>query len=39
MIRKHGQSTINYPITSLKFWLNKSATIGDNPSFAELPDA
>lgn len=23
-IRKHGQSTLNYPITSLKFWLNKS---------------
>lgn len=39
MIRKHGQSTINYPITSLKFWLNKSATNGDNPSFAELPDS
>lgn len=39
MIRKHGQSTINYPITSLKFWFNKSATDGDNPSFAELPDS
>lgn len=26
MIRKHGQSTLNYPITSLKFWLNKAAT-------------
>lgn len=38
MIRKHGQSTINYPITSLKFWLNKSATVGDNPSFIELPE-
>ena len=25
-IRKHGQSTLNYPITSLKFWLNKSTT-------------
>ena len=23
MIRKHGQSTLNYPITSLKIWLNK----------------
>lgn len=34
MIRKHGQSTINYPITSLKFWFNKSATVGDNPSWA-----
>ena len=35
MIRKHGQSTINYPITSLKFWLSKSATTGDVPSFVE----
>lgn len=35
MIRKHGQSTINYPITALKFWLNKSATVGDTPSFVE----
>ena len=26
MIRKHGQSTLNYPITSMKFWLNKAAT-------------
>ena len=23
MIRKHGQSTLSYPITSMKFWLNK----------------
>lgn len=23
-IRKHGQSTLHYPITSMKFWLNKS---------------
>lgn len=23
-IRKHGQSTLNYPITSLKIWFNKS---------------
>lgn len=22
-IRKHGQSTLSYPITSMKFWLNK----------------
>lgn len=22
-IRKHGQSTLTYPITSMKFWLNK----------------
>ena len=24
MIRKHGQSTLNYPVPSMKFWLNKS---------------
>lgn len=24
MIRKHGQSTLNYPITSMKIWTNKS---------------
>lgn len=24
MIRKHGQSTLNYPITSMKIWLNKA---------------
>jgi hypothetical protein len=24
MIRKHGQSTLNYPITSLKIWTNKA---------------
>lgn len=24
MIRKHGQSTLNYPITSLKLWTNKN---------------
>ena len=23
-IRKHGQSTLNYPLTSFKIWLNKS---------------
>ena len=23
-IRKHGQSTLHYPITSMKFWTNKS---------------
>lgn len=31
-IRKHGQSTLNYPITSLKIWFNKSATDGVNPT-------
>jgi len=24
LIRKHGQSTLNYPIPSMKFWFNKS---------------
>jgi len=24
MIRKHGQSTLNYPITSMKLWTNKA---------------
>ena len=24
MIRKHGQSTLNYPITSMKIWTNKA---------------
>jgi hypothetical protein len=23
-IRKHGQSTLNYPVPSMKFWLNKA---------------
>ena len=31
-IRKHGQSTLNYPITSMKFWLNKSKS-GVVPTF------
>ena len=31
-IRKHGQSTLNYPITSMKFWLNKSKE-GDVPLY------
>ena len=31
-IRKHGQSTLNYPITSLKIWFNKSATNDVNPT-------
>lgn len=33
-IRKHGQSTLNYPITSMKFWLNKSKT-GDTPIYVK----
>ena len=31
-IRKHGQSTLNYPVTSMKFWSNKSTT-GTTPVF------
>lgn len=31
-IRKHGQSTLNYPITSMKFWLNKSKS-GTAPAY------
>lgn len=33
MIRKHGQSTLNYPITSMKFWLNKSTNPDKTPKF------
>ena len=35
-IRKHGQSTLNYPITSMKFWLNKSKS-GVQPVFEIEP--
>lgn len=31
-IRKHGQSTLNYPISSMKFWMNKSKS-GEVPVF------
>lgn len=31
-IRKHGQSTLNYPIASMKFWMNKSKS-GEIPIF------
>lgn len=31
-IRKHGQSTLNYPISSMKFWMNKSKS-GETPIF------
>ena len=31
-IRKHGQSTLNYPITSMKIWTNKSKS-GVNPTW------
>lgn len=36
MIRKHGQSTLNYPIASFKFWLNK--TKGENVATVEFND-
>ena len=32
-IRKHGQSTLNYPITSMKFWFNKSTSDERTPKF------
>jgi hypothetical protein len=31
-IRKHGQSTLNYPVPSMKVWFNKSKS-GVNPVF------
>lgn len=31
--RKHGQSTLNYPITSMKIWFNKD-TKGNLPNFS-----
>jgi len=37
-IRKHGQSTLNYPITSLKLWTNK-ATVDDVTPTITLSDA
>ena len=37
-IRKHGQSTLNYPITSMKFWLNKS-TGGTVPTYETTSQA
>jgi len=35
-MRKHGQSTLNYPIASFKFWLNKSK--GENNPQVEFKD-
>ncbi len=32
MIRKHGQSTLNYPVPSMKIWFNKSKS-GATPVF------
>ena len=37
-IRKHGQSTLNYPITSMKFWLNKSKS-GVVPTYDQTQQA
>ena len=41
-IRKHGQSTLNYPLTSYKIWLNQSADDNIDPEMtidedSELP--
>lgn len=36
-IRKHGQSTLNYPITSMKFWMNKSSDGITQPIFEITP--
>ena len=36
-IRKHGQSTLNYPITSMKFWMNKSSDGAVQPIFEIAP--
>ena len=36
-MRKHGQSTLNYPIASFKFWLNK--TKGEGQAQVEFKDA
>ena len=33
MIRKHGQSTLNYPVPSMKVWFNKSKS-GATPIFS-----
>lgn len=37
-IRKHGQSTLHYPITSMKFWLNKSKA-GTTPTYETTSQA
>lgn len=37
-IRKHGQSTLHYPITSMKFWMNKS-TDGQVPIYEQTQQA
>ena len=37
-IRKHGQSTLNYPITSMKFWLNKAKGL-ETPTYETTQQA
>lgn len=39
MIRKHGQSTLNYPITSMKIWLNKGKEEDNVTTSITLSDA
>lgn len=36
-IRKHGQSTLNYPVPSMKIWMNKSNTENVVPTFEVVP--
>jgi hypothetical protein len=31
-IRKHGQSTLNYPVPSMKFWLNQKWHSDEKPT-------
>ena len=36
-LRKHGQSTLNYPVASMKMWLNKSTHDNVIPQFEITP--
>jgi hypothetical protein len=36
-IRKHGQSTLNYPVASMKIWTNKSTRDEIVPTFELTP--
>ena len=36
-IRKHGQSTLNYPVASMKIWMNKSTRDEVVPTFELAP--
>lgn len=36
-IRKHGQSTLNYPVSSMKVWFNKSTSDEVTPTFEISP--